>query len=131
VLGVVAILTAALLISLGIVELNMVLPAVGGAVGLAGAASFWWGWRALQGRRQALMTGLQRRILLLASEKGGTLTVTEAAAALDLSLEAAERVLISMDDGFRVRSEITPEGLLLYEFPEIQHRARLEEETGT
>ena len=29
---------------------------------------------------------------------------------------AAERVVIGMEDGFRVRSEVTEEGLLLYEF---------------
>lgn len=126
VLGVLGILVAALLISVGIVETELAAVATGGVFGLGGATTFWWGWRALQGRRDALMSSLQRRVLLLASRKGGTLTVTEVAADLDLSLEAAEKVLISMDDGFRVRSEITREGLLLYEFPEIQHRARLE-----
>jgi hypothetical protein len=64
-------------------------------------------------------------VLRLATRKGGTLTVTEVAAELDLSMEAAENVLVGMDDGFRVRSEITPEGVLLYEFPEVQHRGRL------
>lgn len=127
-LGVVAILAAALLISVGIVDGEVTSVAVGGVTGLAGAGAFWWGWRARQTRRRAVLSGLQRKVLLLAERKGGTLTVTEVAADLDLSLESAERVLISMDDGFRVRSEITREGLLLYEFPEIQHRARLEEE---
>lgn len=127
VLGVVGILAAALLISLGLVEGNLPGIAVGGVVGVGGAMTFWWGWRALQDRRNAVVSSLQRRVLLLASRRGGTLTVTEVAAELDLSLEAAEKVLISMDDGFRVRSEITREGLLLYEFPEIQHRASLEE----
>jgi len=126
VLGVVGILVAALMISVGIVETELAAVAVGGVFGLGGGTTFWWGWRALQGRRDALMSNLQRRVLVLASRKGGTLTVTEVAADLDLSLEAAEKVLISMDDGFRVRSEITKEGVLLYEFPEIQHRARLE-----
>jgi hypothetical protein len=28
-----------------------------------------------------------------------------------------------MDDGFRVRSEVTDDGIVLYEFPEVQHRA--------
>lgn len=126
VLGVLGILVAALVISVGLVEMELAAVATGVVLGLAGATTFWWGWRAQQGRRDALMSSLQRRVLLLASQKGGTLTVTEVAADLDLSLEAAEKVLISMDDGFRVRSEITREGLLLYEFPEIQHRARLE-----
>lgn len=127
-LGVLAILAAALVISIGLVEAEATAVAVGAVLGLGGGSLFWWGWRALQERREALMAGLQRKVLHLASRKGGTLTVTDVAARLDLSLEAAEKVLISMDDGFRVRSEITREGLLLYEFPEIQHRARLEEE---
>lgn len=125
ILGVGGILVAVLLLSLGLIDLNPVLMAVGGAVGLGGAATFWWGWRALEDRREAIMAGFQREVLILASQRDGTLTVTEVAADLDLSLEAAEKVLISMDDGFRVRSEITREGVLLYEFPEIQHRARL------
>lgn len=131
VLGVLTILAAALVISVGIVEVEAAAVAVGAVVGAAGAGSFWWGWKAQQERRDALMAQLQRRVLLLAGRKDGTLTVTEVAADLDLSLEAAEKVLISMDDGFRVRSEITDEGLLLYEFPEIQHRVRLERGEGS
>ena len=125
IVGVAAILVGVLLISLGLIDLEGSLMAIGGALGIGGGATFWWGWRALEGRRDAIMAGFQREVLVLASRKEGTLTVTEVAADLDLSLEAAEKVLISMDDGFRVRSEITREGLLIYEFPEIQHRARL------
>jgi len=40
-------------------------------------------------------------------------------------MPAAEKVLISMDDGFRVRSEISKEGVLYYEFPEVLHRREL------
>ncbi|MDX1566638.1 MAG: zinc ribbon domain-containing protein [Longimicrobiales bacterium] len=123
--GVASILVAVLLLSLGLIDLEPWLLAIGGSLGIGGGATFWWGWRALEKRREAIMAGFQREVLLLAGQKEGTLTVTEVAAELDLSLEAAEKVLISMDDGFRVRSEITKEGLLLYEFPEIQHRARL------
>ena len=72
------------------------------------------------------MDRLQRRVLLHATEQGGTLTVTEVAASLDLSLAAAEGVLDSMDDGLRVRSEVTNEGIIVYEFPELRHRPSLE-----
>ena len=72
------------------------------------------------------MTRLQRRVLLLATEKEGTLTVTEVAASLDLSLSAAEGVLDGMDDGLRVRSDVTDEGIIVYEFPELRHHPRLE-----
>ena len=34
---------------------------------------------------------------------------------------APEDVLDSMDDGLRVRSEVTNEGIILYEFPELRH----------
>ena len=72
------------------------------------------------------MARLQRRVLLFATEREGTLTVTEVAASLDLSLLAAEEVLDSMDDGLRVRSEVTNEGIIVYEFPELRRRPRLE-----
>jgi len=45
---------------------------------------------------------------------------------LDVSLAAAEEVLDSMDDGLRVRSEVTNEGIIVYEFPELRHRPNLE-----
>ena len=71
------------------------------------------------------MQGLQRKVLRLATAKGGTLTVTEVASDLNLSLPAAEKILMSMDDGFRVRSEISDEGVIYYEFPEVRHRPEL------
>ena len=54
------------------------------------------------------------------------MTVTEVAASLDLSLSAAEGVLDGMDDGLRVRSDITDQGIIVYEFPELRHHPRLE-----
>ena len=125
VLGTMAILFGAFLIMMGIIEFEAAAIAVGSVVGAGGSGTFYWGWKALQDRRAALTQGLQRRVLRLATQKGGTLTVTEVAAELDLSIPAAEKVLVAMDDGFRVRSEITREGILLYEFPEVQHRGRL------
>lgn len=98
---------------------------LGCGVGGAGIGAYWWGRRALQERRKALLHRLQSQILCLAAQKGGTLTVTEVATELGLSLLAAEKVLMSLDDGFRVRSEISSEGVLYYEFPEILHRGRL------
>lgn len=108
------------MVTAGVAALEVAAVASGGVVGLAGAGLFLWGQKALQARRQAMLTGLQQRVLLLASERGGTLTVTEVAAELSTTILAAERVLISMDDGFRVRSEITDDGIVLYEFPELQ-----------
>jgi hypothetical protein len=117
---------ATIMIVMGIVE--GVVPAiiVGSVVGATGTGSFWWGLRGLNERRKVLMQRLQQKVLHLATERGGNLTVTEVAADLNLSLPAAEKVLIAMDDGFRVRSEISKEGVLYYEFPEVKHRKQLE-----
>ncbi len=126
VLGTVMILVASLLILVGFVDWELAAVAVGSVIGAGGSSTFYWGWQALQERRTALMHALQRKILRLAQMKGGTLTVTEVAADMNLSLEAAENVLTSMDDGFRVRSEISKEGVLYYDFPEVRHRGQLE-----
>lgn len=125
VLGTTMVLLASLLVLVGFVEWEMAAVAVGSVLGGAGSMTFYWGWRGLQERRDAVMKGIQRKVLKLAGAKGGTLTVTEVAADLNLALPAAEKILTSMDDGFRVRSDISPEGVLYYEFPEILHRARL------
>ncbi len=95
-------------------------------MGALGSLTFYWGWTGQQERRKAIMQGLQRSILRLATAREGTLTVTEVAAELNLSIPAAEKILTSMDDGFRVRSEISKEGILYYEFPEVRHRKELE-----
>ncbi len=126
VFGVALVLAAALMISVGFVEFELAAVAVGSVMGAGGTATIWWGLKARQDRRRALMTRLQRRVLLLATEKGGTLTVTEVAASLNLSLTAAESVLESMDDGLRVRSDVTNQGIIVYEFPEVRHHPRLE-----
>ena len=123
--GVGAILMASLLVLIGFLEGGMAAVAVGSVVGGGGSGMFYWGWKGLQERQKALMQGLQRKILKLADMKGGTLTVTEVAADMNLSLPAAENILTSMDDGFRVRSEISKEGVLYYEFPELLHRDQL------
>ncbi len=98
----------------------------GSMFGMGGSGMFLWGWQALQNRRRAVLQGLSRRVLMLANERDGVVTVTEVAAELDLSLEAAEKLMIGMDDGFRVRSDITEEGVMYYEFPELRHRGRLQ-----
>lgn len=122
VLGVMALLVAALMIVIGAIELEAAMIGVGGVMGAGGSLSFLWGYSALQNRRKALLKGMERRVLMLAQQRGGQLTVTEVAADLDLSMQAAEKVLMEMDDGFRIRSEVTDDGLLLYEFPELKYR---------
>lgn len=126
VFGVGLVLLATLMVVGGIVEGEAALIAVGSGIGAAGTGGFWWGLRALNERRKALMQRLQQKVIRLATHRGGTLTVTEVAADLNLSLPAAEKVLAAMDDGFRVRCEISKEGVLFYEFPEVLHRRQLE-----
>jgi len=130
VLGSALVLLASFLIMIGLIEVEAAAIAVGSVIGAAGSGTFFWGWKALNERRQALTAALQRRILRLAGKRGGSLTVTEVAADLNLSLPAAEKALVAMDDGFRVRSEITDEGIIVYEFPEVLHRRQLESGGG-
>lgn len=125
ILGAVMVMGASLLVLGGFIEWEMAMVAVGSVIGAGGSATFYWGWQGLQDRRRAIMQGLQRKILRLAAMKGGTLTVTEVAADLNLAIPAAENILTSMDDGFRVRSDISTEGVLYYEFPELIHRKEL------
>lgn len=125
VLGATMVLGASLLVLIGFVEWAMVAVAIGSVVGGAGSLTFYWGWQGLQERQRAIMQGIQRKILKLATAKGGTLTVTEVAADLNLAIPAAEKILTAMDDGFRIRSEISNEGVLYYEFPELLHRGEL------
>jgi len=96
--------------------------AVGALVGAAGWLSFRSGADSNLRRREAIMDWLRREVLALARIRGGRLTVTEVASSLELSLPAAERVLFSMDDGLRVRSEVTDEGVIVFEFPELSLR---------
>lgn len=70
-------------------------------------------------RRAALLSELQTPVLQLAARRGGRLTVTETAAELGWTLRRAEKVLHSLDDGVRVDSEVTDEGVIVYEFREM------------
>jgi Flp pilus assembly protein TadB len=125
VLGVGMVLLASLMVLIGFVEWEMAAVAVGSVLGAGGSGMFYWGWQVLQDRRKALMQGLERKILKLAGMRGGRLTVTEVAADMNLPIATADKLLTSMDDGFRIRSEISKEGVLYYEFPELLHREEL------
>jgi Flp pilus assembly protein TadB len=125
VLGTAMVLFASFLVLIGFVEWEMAAVAIGSVGGAAGSGMFYWGWQALQNRRKALMQGLERKILKLAGLRGGRLTVTEVAADMNLPITTADKILTSMDDGFRIRSDISKEGVLYYEFPELLHRKEL------
>jgi hypothetical protein len=72
-------------------------------------------------RRAVLLTALQQPVLRLAGERGGRLTVTEVASSLSWPMRRAEKVLNSLEDGLRVVSDITREGVIVYEFRELMH----------
>jgi hypothetical protein len=118
--GVVLALLALLLVGFGILEGEIGAVLTGGVMGASGALTFGWGWKALQRRRQDLLQRMQRQVIQIARRRGGTLTATDVAADMDLSLPAAERILLSLDDGFRVTSDVTKEGILVFDFREIR-----------
>ncbi len=95
------------------------LAAAGGGAGLQTIAR-----REREARRAALLSNLQLPVLALAAERRGRLTVTETAAALGWPLPRAEKVLNSLEDGLRVNSEVTEEGVIVYEFRELAHGGR-------
>jgi hypothetical protein len=103
-----------------VTQTSPVALAIAVGLGLLGGLLFKWGASAQERRREALLVALQNRTLHLARARAGRLTATDAATELRITLPAAERVLFSMDDGFRVRSDITREGLLVFDFPELR-----------
>jgi hypothetical protein len=63
----------------------------------------------------------QLAVLRLAESEDGQLTVTEVAAKLGWSIDDADATLRSLDDGVRVTTTVTDEGVMLYDFPELIH----------
>lgn len=76
-------------------------------------------------RRARLLVQLQQPVLRLAASRNGVLTVTDVAAALSWPMPRAEKVLNSLEDGLRVASTVTDEGVIVYEFRELMHAPRL------
>ena len=112
---------AAILMTVGIAELEAV-PALFGALAGGGAFMLHRTARAQrEARRAALLSQLQLPVLKFAAERGGRLTVTEVAAHLGWTLPRAEKVLESLEDGYRVSSDVTNEGVIVYEFLELMH----------
>lgn len=83
-----------------------------------------------EARRAALIQSLQQPVLALAGERQGRLTVTEVASSLGWSLPRAEKVLESLEDGLRVASDVTDEGVIVYEFRELMLVSRSAGGTG-
>ena len=100
-----------------------VINLIGIAATLGGAALTWSGIKRLRWRRGSPRQ-LQRGILRLASQRGGRLTASEVAAYMDLSPDVAKKLLDDMElkDSQRVCSDVTEEGVIVYEFPELRPR---------
>lgn len=99
-----------------VVPLGMAMMAGAGGYLLRRSAN-----EARERRREALLQSLQLPVLRLAAQRNGRLTVTMVAQDLGWTLPRAEKVLQSMEDGFRVMGDVTPEGVIVYDFPELRH----------
>ena len=93
----------------------------------AGAGTLLWrkANSAREERRARLLVALQQPVLRLAAQRTGVLTVTDVAAALNWPMPRAEKVLNSLEDGLRVASTVTDEGVIVYEFRELMHAPRM------
>lgn len=118
-------LFAAILAMVGIAELAAAPLAIAGLAAAGGVQLMRSGRRERESRRQALLVALQQPVLRLAGEQGGQLTVTQVATAFSWPLPRAEKVLNSLEDGLRVVSEVTDEGVIVYEFRELVHARAL------
>lgn len=121
--GTAVVLLALGFLGIGIIQAELQVVVFGVLTGLLGGWAFASGWQALQRRRACLLGSLQVGALRAAEAREGRLTATDLASDLALSLPAAERVLFSMEDRVRVRSEFNDEGILVFEFPEILLRS--------
>jgi len=118
-------LFAAFMVLVGLGEGEAGMVAVGLFSGAIGGLMVKRAGTAREERRQALLVALQQPVLRLAGERGGRLTVTEVASTLGWPMRRAEKVLNSLDDGLRVVSDVTNEGVIVYDFRELRHAPRV------
>ena len=81
----------------------------------------WWAGRRVKrsGDKKAHAKN-QHRILRLAREKGGSLTVTEAAMGTRITVEKTEEILRELTISGHAEMRISDSGLVVYHFPEIE-----------
>lgn len=109
----------AILLTVGVAEFEFIVVVLGLLATAGGVALHVQANEEREERRDALIASLQMPVLQLAADRGGRLTVTEVAAALRWPLRRAEKVLHSLDDGWRVASNVTDDGVIVYEFREL------------
>ena len=122
----IGILGAAALVTSGVGVLAAAMTV--GGLGL-GAIALRAGARAGAKAERNETVSIESKVLKLAQERGGTISATEVAECLGLSTKEADELLTSMVDGSRVDLEVTPDGLLKYEFHELQAIKRAESST--
>ena len=107
----------------GLAVMPLLMLAGGTAAISGGAALIWSGIKRLRWRRGS-PDQLARGVLRLASQRGGRLTASEVAAYMDLSPDEAKKLLdgMELEDSQRVSSDVTDEGVIVYEFPELLRR---------
>ncbi len=62
----------------------------------------------------------------LAHAKGGTLTVSDVVVSFGCTIHEAEEAMNAVVDGLRVTMEVLEDGRIVYEFPEIVRRLRID-----
>jgi positive regulator of sigma E activity len=115
---------AVMMVTIGITEFAPVLAVMGAMAGVGSVLRYNVVRRRRDDRRDAILQALQQPVLRLAAERGGALTVTEVASSLGWTLPRAEKVLNSLEDGLRIVSDVSNEGVIVYEFREMVHAGR-------
>ena len=85
------------------------------------AQMVWWAGRLLhRSADRKRYAQLQARLLRLARERGGCLTVLEAAADARMTVEKAEEILRELAVRGHVEVRVSDSGMMVYHFPEIE-----------
>lgn len=87
----------------------------------AAAAALYGVRRSVRADEQAAHAQRQMEVLRLAETQAGRLTATRTALRLEWPMRVALATLRSLEDGVRVRTLVTSEGVRVYEFPELIH----------
>jgi hypothetical protein len=111
---------AGIFLTIGLSEPEIPMVIMGLMAGGGGAALLKSEKTERERRREAILESLQLPVLQLAGRKAGRLTVTDVATEMGWPMVRAEKVLNSLDDGLRVMSDITDDGVIVYDFVEIR-----------
>ena len=97
---------------------------IGVPVFSVGAAAWYCARRLAASARQAQARRMENRILRLARERFGRLTVIETAVEAGLAAAEAESILRGLAEGGFVEIEVNDAGVMSYRFPEVIYSSR-------